>query len=79
MLFIALRTNGCTRKERLEWLSGLSIHIVTHKGNQVASQHCSILLVCKRKISNTARDYNTNIFKLPAPKQEFGSEQWWFV
>lgn len=36
-------------------------HSQRHSG---CSRHCPILLVSKRKISNTVRDYNTNIIAL---------------
>lgn len=42
----------------------LSIHLATHEGAQVASQHCPILLVSKQKISNSGQNFHRNIKQL---------------
>ena len=57
--FIALKTSGC--KKETVGIYGLSIRIATHKGAQVASQYCPILLVSKKNISNAERECNTGV------------------
>lgn len=52
------------KKRVTVWFYGHSIRIVTHKGAQVASQHCPILPVVNRNISSTERNYNTKTITL---------------